>query len=679
MKFSTTNWRWLLLCAVILGLAAPAQAQRNVTLRLNTATLPDTTTANVPIEVRGCLAGCEGDQSELPDGEVIAWNSSTTLNPANEGGDYWAIDFQIPDDEELQFKFFSPQAEDPNGDGNPADGIGGWEDGGNHVIEAGTGDVDLMLHYFEKGDDQPYDWVPWEQKEDSVAVYFRVWMSTEAALLESVGYDRSAEQTIGIRGGPPAGPDDWSTNLVDLSPESDQNGHPGYHMFSGVVYYPESAAGMTQMYKFMLQPAPDGWESSPDRSFVVPAQDSTLQWVYFANSKPASDPPVESLVIFTVDLSPLEEIGVFDQSRGDTLWVLGGFNGWGDCMTNTPDQCLLQKVPGENQFETALPLTLFPGQNLTYKYFLDFNDETFMQEFGTAPPSGWEEGHATGTDRVTEFLGEEVQDVGTAYFNDVHPLNLIPEGTSIDVHFTVDMSPAFDFQAQPFDPAGGDSVTIRIADPIWAFTQGVIGSRDGGDFPLFIEEVLLTDEDGDDVYTGTLTVDGPTYSSITFRYVYGQGSTFTEDQGLGPGAVPGRNRAYYIRPNGDGSWPAEYTIPEGAFQATQGPLPYETNPAFSVGIEEIDGELPSRITLEQNYPNPFNPATTFEYSIDRAQHVRIRVYDLMGRTVATLVDGVQQAATYRVTFDGGQLASGLYVYQLETPARTISKKMVLLK
>lgn len=677
MKIST-NWRWLLLCAVVLGLAAPAQAQRNVTLRLNTATLPDTTTATVPIEVRGCLAGCEGDQSELPDSDVIAWNSNTTLRPANTGGDYWEIDFQIPENEELNFKFFSPQAEDPNADGNSADGIGGWEDGDNHVIAAGTGDVDTTLHYFEKGEDKPYDWVPWEVKEDSIAVYFRVWMNTEEALGEGIGYDPEDEnQIIGIRGGPPAGNDAWDITLAELTRESDDNSKAGYHMYSGVVYYAASAADSTQMYKFIVEPA--GWETSPDRSFTIPDQDTTLQWVYFSNSRPASQPPVESLVIFSVDLSPLEEIGLFDQARGDTLWVLGGFNGWGDCIPNTPDQCLLQKVPGENQFETALPMSLIPGQNLLYKYFLDFNDQTFMQEFGVEPPSGWEEGHNTGINRVTPFVGSETQDVGIAYFNDVHPLNVIPEGTSIDVHFSVDMTPALS-APEPFDPAGGDSVTVRFGDPIWAFTQGiVVDDRDGGDFPLAIDEFVLEDPDSDNVYEGTFTVEGPTYSIVTFRFAYGQGNAFSEDNGLAPGAEPGRNRTYFIDPNQDGSWPAEYTIDHGTFQVETAALPFETNPAFAVGIEEVDGELPSRITLEQNYPNPFNPATTFEYAIDQAQHVRVRVYDLMGRNVATLVDGVQQAATYRVSFDAGELASGMYVYQLETPTRTISKKMVLIK
>ena len=91
---------------------------------------------------------------------------------------------------------------------------------------------------------------------------------------------------------------------------------------------------------------------------------------------------------------------------------------------------------------------------------------------------------------------------------------------------------------------------------------------------------MLTDDDDDDVYEGTLTVVGPTYSAITFRYVYGQGTTFTEDQGLGTGTTPGRNRAYYIRPDEGGSWPSEYSLPQGAFQIASGPLPFEENPAF---------------------------------------------------------------------------------------------------
>ena len=98
-----------------------------------------------------------------------------------------------------------------------------------------------------------------------------------------------------------------------------------------------------------------------------------------------------------------------------------------------------------------------------------------------------------------------------------------------------------------------------------------------------------------------------------------------------------------------------------------------------VAVEEVDGELPTRIVLEQNYPNPFNPQTTIEFGLDSTQPVRLAVYDLLGREVTVLVDGVQPAGTYRATFDGTDLATGLYVYRLSTDRGSVSKTMMLVK
>ena len=99
----------------------------------------------------------------------------------------------------------------------------------------------------------------------------------------------------------------------------------------------------------------------------------------------------------------------------------------------------------------------------------------------------------------------------------------------------------------------------------------------------------------------------------------------------------------------------------------------------TVDVEELEGEVPTTIALEQNYPNPFNPTTSIEFAVERAQNVRLAVYDLLGRQVAVLVDGQQPAGTFRVTFDATDLASGLYLYRLGTDSGVITKKMLLIK
>jgi len=83
--------------------------------------------------------------------------------------------------------------------------------------------------------------------------------------------------------------------------------------------------------------------------------------------------------------------------------------------------------------------------------------------------------------------------------------------------------------------------------------------------------------------------------------------------------------------------------------------------------------------LEQNYPNPFNPTTTIRYSLKETGKVSVRVYDVMGREVKVLVDGVQGAGEYSVVMDATGLSSGVYVYQLRAGGLLLTRKMVLAK
>jgi predicted acyl esterase len=97
-------------------------------------------------------------------------------------------------------------------------------------------------------------------------------------------------------------------------------------------------------------------------------------------------------------------------------------------------------------------------------------------------------------------------------------------------------------------------------------------------------------------------------------------------------------------------------------------------------------ELPGEFALHQNYPNPFNPTTSIAYAVAGARghgsetsHVKLAVYDLLGREVAVLVDEVRPAGTHQVTFDAGGLASGMYVYRLSAAGISMTKRMVVLR
>jgi hypothetical protein len=89
--------------------------------------------------------------------------------------------------------------------------------------------------------------------------------------------------------------------------------------------------------------------------------------------------------------------------------------------------------------------------------------------------------------------------------------------------------------------------------------------------------------------------------------------------------------------------------------------------------------IPEYVSLSQNYPNPFNPSTVIEYRLPDAGRVLLRVCDVLGRDIATLVDRRQSAGSYSVTFDAGRLPAGVYFYRLQTAGRELVGKMMLLK
>jgi hypothetical protein len=102
-------------------------------------------------------------------------------------------------------------------------------------------------------------------------------------------------------------------------------------------------------------------------------------------------------------------------------------------------------------------------------------------------------------------------------------------------------------------------------------------------------------------------------------------------------------------------------------------------PATSTSVQTGGVDVPLVTELYGNYPNPFNPTTRIQYALPFASHVRLEVFDLMGRRVALLVDGEQRAGSQFVNFDAASLSSGVYVYRLAAAGQTITRKMTLVK
>jgi len=100
---------------------------------------------------------------------------------------------------------------------------------------------------------------------------------------------------------------------------------------------------------------------------------------------------------------------------------------------------------------------------------------------------------------------------------------------------------------------------------------------------------------------------------------------------------------------------------------------------FTLSVVNIATEVPGKYSLGQNYPNPFNPSTVVRFQLSVVSNVVLKVYDVMGREVQTLVNERLQAGTYETTFDGSGLSSGVYFYKMETEGFTETRRMLLIK
>lgn len=98
-----------------------------------------------------------------------------------------------------------------------------------------------------------------------------------------------------------------------------------------------------------------------------------------------------------------------------------------------------------------------------------------------------------------------------------------------------------------------------------------------------------------------------------------------------------------------------------------------------VGISGQNGKIPKEFALYPNYPNPFNPATNIQYDVPKVSNVTMKIYDIRGREVATLVNENKQPGTYSVTFNAANFASGVYFYRISAGDFTKTMKMILVK
>lgn len=101
-------------------------------------------------------------------------------------------------------------------------------------------------------------------------------------------------------------------------------------------------------------------------------------------------------------------------------------------------------------------------------------------------------------------------------------------------------------------------------------------------------------------------------------------------------------------------------------------------------VEDNRNNVPLQFSLSQNYPNPFNPSTSINHQLQTVSHVTLKVYDILGREVGTLVNSMQSEGEHSTNFDGSKFSSGVYLYRLEAVRSdgerfVATNRMVLIK
>ncbi len=141
----------------------------------------------------------------------------------------------------------------------------------------------------------------------------------------------------------------------------------------------------------------------------------------------------------------------------------------------------------------------------------------------------------------------------------------------------------------------------------------------------------------------------------------------------------------FVEGHGNSNSPKDYTFIDSDITVAERSRSYrlkqiDTDGKFAYSeIIELKSNLSKKYILEQNYPNPFNPTTVISYSIPNASYVAVKVFDVLGKEVSTLVNKNQESGSYKVLFNATELSNGVYFYKIQSGNFIEVKKMLLLK
>jgi len=421
-------------------------------------------------------------------------------------------------------------------------------------------------------------------------------------------------------------------------------------------------------YKFLKTPrAGLDWENVANREYTVPLGGGTPSTPFFDDDS-VINTPVTANILWNINMSAFQTLGWYNPSLGDSMEVRGGFQGWGGGTKMTPN------IFNPDVYEYVLSSFMgTSGDKVFHKFYMDLDSATAVSRFPgwASDRDGYNYEHpATQGDGNREFVltTDPNQTSEPFFYADINPAGLLGAGDSVNVTLKVNMAPATAYSV-PLNLAT-DTVKIFFWDALWRTVQRNVQ----GAFP---NPLIMTRNSGSDsIYVANFKVKGKTHYNLMYFYRYNQpgGSEVNEGGGLGA-AHPYRSR--FIQPLGPNSWPGSYSAPTDTWQKNA-PMPAEV-PPFTTDIIEVANGIPLVYELSQNYPNPFNPTTRITYAIPTESRVTLKIFNVLGQQVASLIDGVQPAGNYVAVFEAAKMPTGVYFYRLEAGNFSQVKKMMLLK
>ncbi|MGA9118748.1 MAG: T9SS type A sorting domain-containing protein [Bacteroidota bacterium] len=678
--------------------------KRSVTFLVNTATVPDTLNAVSNVVLTGA-AGADTAGSAV----LTNWGTGAALT--NVGGDYWMETLQFNQGDTLAYKIRI------RGDG--------WEENtdasnGNRNLIVPNNDTTLVVQFWNNGhfpsgknpDAYALPYVP-AATDTFVNVYVRVNLQgvSDNALY---GWTAADVDSVGILGGgshvsAPTSTLDWGTPLYLTRESAPTNSAAAFGIapggfYHGVIRIPKDSVteGQDIAYKFRLgsnwsygatqrsEQLADPPYGGGNRHFTIPVgkKDTTLQWVYFGNAKPTGRENADT-VTFTwrVDMTTARNKGSF--SIGDTVEVQSGWFNTADSTRTT----ILSRVGLTNIYTGSATMITSLNKMMDYQYYLHKNGQDIREVFynfqyaGDVSSENERRQYAPLTSSVTVYDSVNSLTSGRRqpYWQNTRNL-----AHNMTVTWTVDMRPAY-YQIWAGDTlrAGQGTATVIYADSIKPWGVAINGPATGGpNGPLATDWATWNAAIAADTSARKMWDDGThgdkaagdTVYSVIFHYTtanfvgqifkFGiQGSD--NEGGFGNNHVENMvdvDTTYTVASDWGSIDPNFYTAWD-----------YDLHkPKTATGVVNAGG-LPLVYTLAQNYPNPFNPSTKIEFAIPKQSVVDLKVYNILGQEVATLVHEVLGVGRHAFTFDAKNLASGLYFYRLTAGQFTSVKKMMLLK